>query len=238
MKYWVTKGGHRIEQVLWGRSNTFLVSNGMYRLLVDCGRQSAYKRLCEGLGEASPGNRPLAALILTHCHFDHAGNAAAVRERWGAKIVVHRSEADHLVRGENPDFRGTMLINRALTGLLADTLLSRSRYRPAHADILVDDRYDLTNWGFDAYLLHTPGHSPGSISVVVGNEIAIAGDAVYGVLPGSVLPPLAADAKAMVLSWKRLLDTGCALFLAGHGRGRSRDLLRRQYERHRKRFGA
>jgi hypothetical protein len=50
MKHWVTKGGHRTEQGWGGRSNAFPVSSGMYRLLVDCGRQSAYKRLDEKLG--------------------------------------------------------------------------------------------------------------------------------------------------------------------------------------------
>jgi glyoxylase-like metal-dependent hydrolase (beta-lactamase superfamily II) len=45
--------------------------------------------------------------------------------------------------------------------------------------------------GFDAYLLNTPGHSPGSLSVFVGHEIAVVGDAMFGVAPRSVFPPFA-----------------------------------------------
>jgi glyoxylase-like metal-dependent hydrolase (beta-lactamase superfamily II) len=225
MKVWTTKNGTTIAQVLGGRSNAYTVSNGRAFFLVDCGVQRDWERLRRRIDHVNESRCPLIALILTHSHFDHAENAAAVKARYRAPILIHRSEGEYLLKGENPGVHGTFLINRLLVSLFGSRYLSGHRYTPTQWDILVDERYPLSDWGFHAYALHTPGHSPGSLSVVVDDEIAVAGDAVFGVFPGSVVPPFARDEKLMRLSWKALLNTGCSTFLPGHGRERDRALL-------------
>ncbi len=232
MKTWITKKGQKIDQVIAGRSNAFTVTSGAGRLLVDSGGPKTWTRLQQALDEGAEGTGPLKVLMLTHCHFDHAENAAAVKARYGARIVVHRGEADFLSRGENPPVRGTMRVNRLIVALLGKRLLSRATYTPVDWDVLVDERYDLGDMGFHAYALHTPGHSPGSISLVVDDEIAIVGDAIFGIFRGSVLPPFALDRELMVRSWKKLLDTGCSTFLPAHGSERGRDILQKQYDKH------
>jgi glyoxylase-like metal-dependent hydrolase (beta-lactamase superfamily II) len=69
---------------------------------------------------------------------------------------------------------------------------------------------------------------------VIDNEAAIVGDAMFGVFSGSVFPPFADDTRSMVKSWKKLLDTGCGIYLPAHGWERRRDVLERQYEKYRK----
>jgi hydroxyacylglutathione hydrolase len=69
-----------------------------------------------------------------------------------------------------------------MTDVFAQKLVQRYlRYTPADCDILVEERYDLNDLGFKGYIIHTPGHSPGSISVILENEIAIVGDTLFGV---------------------------------------------------------
>jgi hydroxyacylglutathione hydrolase len=74
-------------------------------------------------------------------------------------------------------------------------------YQPVQPDILVNERMTLNEFGFNAFVIHTPGHSFGSISVIIDNEIAIVGDAMFGVFRNSVFLPFADDLKQMVISW-------------------------------------
>jgi len=85
--------------------------------------------------------------------------------------------------------------------------------------------------GFNAYLTHTPGHTIGSMSLIVDNEIAIVGDTMFGVFNWSAFPPYAQDADLMLKSWKKLLETNCNEFLPSHGTANSRDLVQKCYNK-------
>jgi glyoxylase-like metal-dependent hydrolase (beta-lactamase superfamily II) len=111
------------------------------------------------------------------------------------------------------------------------------RYPVVEGNLLVEEQYDLNPLGFNAYIMHTPGHTVGSISVIVDHEIAIVGDAMFGVFRNSVFPPFISDTQAMVRSWKKLLDTGCEIYLPSHGREIPRELLHKEYVRYQKKFG-
>jgi glyoxylase-like metal-dependent hydrolase (beta-lactamase superfamily II) len=65
-------------------------------VLVDCGPATALDNLLEALGDRQP-----RALLLTHIHFDHAGAAGALVERWPElEVWVHRRGARHLAAPE------------------------------------------------------------------------------------------------------------------------------------------
>lgn len=237
MKYWITKGGQKIIRVLGGRCNSFLISYRNRHLLVDSGRENNLKKLNNCLVDSGVTIASLAGLVLTHSHFDHAENAANIKVRFNAPIIVHSNEAEFLKRGDNPVIHGTTLLTRLMTDLLNRKLgILTLRYKPVAGDILLDDSFDLKDWGFNGTIIHTPGHSPGSISVIVEDEIAIVGDAMFGVIQGSVLPPFADNLQQLVESWKALLDTGCSTFLPAHGRERSRAVLQNQYNKFKKKL--
>jgi len=233
MKCWTTKSGIRIHSVLRGRCNCYLVSNEDGFLLIDTGRKRSWKNLERSLNRRGVKRDSPISLVLTHCHFDHAENAARFRKTYKASIIVHKSERDYLKNGENPNIGGTVFLTKVLSGILSRTkLLARLGYEPVGCDVSVDREFTLEPLGFPGYVLHTPGHTPGSISAIIDDEIAIVGDAMFGVFAGSVFPPFADDVRLMVESWKKLLDTGCGIYLPGHGSERSKDLLKRQYEKY------
>ena len=237
MKSWITKSGQKIYQILGGRCNCFLISYRYRHLLVDTGRENRWKDLSKKLYNLGVRHNSLMALILTHSHFDHAENAANIKEKYKTAIIIHQNEADYLQRGDNPVIRGTTLVTRFMTDGLASKLVLRNfRYKPVDCDILVEERYDLNNLGFNSYLIHTPGHTSGSISVIIEDEIAIVGDTMFGVFKWSVFPPYADDPRLIVKSWEKLLDTGCSIYLSAHGRGRSKELLQRQYDKHKRAY--
>lgn len=231
MQTWTTRSGQRLHRLLAGRSNVYLLTAGDRALLVDTGRRSRFGALAARLGRLGVGRIDL--LVLTHTHYDHAENAAAIKARYGAKVLVHQREAAALRTGESPLPRGCVPITRWVMERVGGWLQPRCAYRPAAPEIVVEGPLALAVFGFAAAVLPTPGHSPGSLSLVVDDEIALVGDTLFGILPRSVWPPFADDPERMVESWGRLLATPCALFLPGHGRGITRERLARRFtERH------
>lgn len=228
MRRWETGDGHVIYRLMGGFGNVYALARGEDMLLVDTGRTWVWmslSRRIEGLGrKAGP-----KALILTHSHFDHAENAARLKMFHQLKLIVHRSERHYLMAGDSPLPAGAIFPTRWIMRLAGRRAGPLFRYTGVPADIAVDERLDLKPFGVDAYVLHTPGHTRGSMSVIVADRIALVGDTLFGVFPGSVLPPYADDIPAMVRSWRRLLDTPCERFLPGHGREIRRELLERSY---------
>jgi len=230
MKSWKTKTGIRIYRILNGRCNCYLISNGNRFLLVDSGTKRDWNRLNKRLDKLGATH---ASLVLTHCHFDHAENAAKLKQTHGTPVWVHRSEGTCLKNGENPVIQGSTPVTKLLIQVLRWTRqLVRLNYAPVNHDCLVDERLDLDPFGFPGYILHTPGHTPGSLSVIIENEIALVGDTLFGIFRGSVFPPFADNPKLMVQSWKKLLDTGCTTFLPAHGSERDKAVLKRQYDKY------
>jgi hydroxyacylglutathione hydrolase len=227
MKTRTTKSGYRVAQVLGGRSNVFLLSHGGKNILVDTGRRKDRATLLERLQDLRVD--PLDALVLTHTHFDHAENAAFLQKKYDAKVLVHESEAGFLKDGKSPLPAGTLLPTKVLTALFACRMEPGLAYVPCCPDVLVEDGLDLTDFGPNARLIHTPGHSRGSISLIVDDEIALVGDAMFGVFPRTIFPPFADDVPQLISSWGRLLETGCRLFLPGHGSPDDRRLVEKAY---------
>jgi glyoxylase-like metal-dependent hydrolase (beta-lactamase superfamily II) len=76
-----------------------------------------------------------------------------------------------------------------------------------------------------------PGHSPGSLCVIVGGKDAIVGDTLFGISRRTAFPPFADDVDELLRSWERLIETGCQSFLPGHGGVISIQMLRESYEK-------
>jgi glyoxylase-like metal-dependent hydrolase (beta-lactamase superfamily II) len=231
MKSWKTNGGYRIVRLLADRSNVYLLTNDEVNVLIDTSTRGNWRRLDARLKSLKISRLDL--LILTHSHYDHADNARKLRDRYGAPVIAHRAETRYLESGGMPVPGGTNFVTRFIVRTLGRFLAVRN-VEACPCDVLVDSKHDLSPLGLNAYILPTPGHSPGSISVIVDDEIAVVGDAMFGVFGWSVLPPYVADLNQTVESWGLLLTTGCRIFLPSHGSARSRDLLQAEYVRHRK----
>lgn len=169
-------------------------------------------------------------LILTHTHYDHAGNAAWIKKKYKAHVILHKTEAKCLASGKNILPQGTNYFSGTLVRLFAKPFLRLSGYEPCEYDILVDSLFDLKETGFNGYIIHTPGHSEGSLSIIIDNEIALAGDTLFGKFRNSVFPPFADDINKLVKSWGDLLKAGCSVFIPSHGSAITRERLQKEYD--------
>lgn len=207
----------QIVRVRLGKANAYFVIGENRVLLVDTGTRGSEKkilRFLEDLG-LSPSNIEL--IIITHTHYDHAGSAKALKDMTGAGIAVHQDEANCLREGYGGFPKGTSLLTRAVSWV-GTTLGKRvGRYGAVSPDSTVGERFGLEEYGINGYILPTPGHTSGSISVIVQDKFAIVGDTLFNVFRKSLFPPFADDRDELLRSWKKLLDTGCERFYPGHG---------------------
>jgi glyoxylase-like metal-dependent hydrolase (beta-lactamase superfamily II) len=229
MNTWHTKSGYKIYQVLSGRSNVFLLAANERNILIDTGTKNKWNRLKKKLIHLNI--HKIDYLIVTHAHFDHAGNAAKVKDYFGTSVIVHRTEASCLISGKNSNTNGSNIFTRFLFHIAANKIIAKLKYPPCRCDILMDSVFDLKTLGLNAYILHTPGHTTGSVSVIIDNEIAIAGDTLFGVFYGSVYPPFAKDVAEMIHSWGKLIATNCHLFIPSHGTANTRELVQKGYSK-------
>lgn len=165
----------------------------------------------DGVGAGRPRE-----ILLTHCHDDHCGSAAALSAATGAPVLAGAAEA--------PFLRGTATVpppvladwERPLHDGVVPTVPAAPRPIPVHRELSDGDELD---WGQPAHVLHIPGHTPGSVAVHLPRSgVLFTGDAVATTEDGRVIlgvfntdPPRAAD------SLRRLagLDSRVACF--GHG---------------------
>lgn len=226
---WTTHGGTVVRKIVGGRSNVFTVSTGRNTLLVDTGPRWYAPLLYQRL-RAHQAGHDLRALLLTHAHYDHVENAARLQTRHSLDVLAHQADARHLAVGSNPFPHGTNTATRAVTDVFGELYMLFCIYAPVQPTVALSERTCLMErYGINAYALHTPGHTPGSVSVIVDDEIAIVGDVMQGVFPHSIYPPFGQDAEDTVHSWKKLLDTGCRLFLPAHGWENTRAFVEQQY---------
>lgn len=149
----VTSKGNVIIQLLSGRSNVFIIiAPSGKAILVDTSIKMMRDKLMAKLMRQGI-SRP-DYLVLTHNHFDHAGNAGYIRQQTGTKVVIHQSEARELEQGVMKIPAGTLAVTRALVRL-ADTLEVDLAADPCPADITFTDSIEFP--GFDGIkVIHNP----------------------------------------------------------------------------------
>ena len=166
-----------IKIINFGGVNCYLVKIDNGFILIDTGfskKRSDIEKELESAG-CKPGN--LKLIVLTHGDFDHSGNCAYLREKYGAKIAMHRADKGMVEYGDlfynrNVNFL-TKALGKIIVFFLRTSLKENDRFTP---DMYVEDGYDLSAFGFDARVIHIPGHSKGSIGVLTNTGDLFCGD--------------------------------------------------------------
>lgn len=106
------------------------------------------------------GDRHVAAILLTHGHFDHIAAVAELMQP-GAELVIHAGDADML---QDPRKNVSWMVGQRITA-------------PAPTHTAVDGE-ELTLAGMTFRVYHTPGHTPGGVCYEVGNML-FTGDTMF-----------------------------------------------------------
>jgi len=171
-----------VVQIPLSVSNVHLVKSGTRCFLVDAGSPDDLPKLAAALAREGVRFPDLSAVILTHGHADHAALAGEIRRRSGAVVIAGRGDRSMLESGVNEPVTPTSFTARLILMLPLDT-----RYEPLRADVEVDGELDLAPYGLAGRVLPVPGHTPGSLAVVLDDGRAFVGDMMLGGWLGGAL---------------------------------------------------
>lgn len=198
-------------------SNAHVV-RGDRPVLVDAGAPGDGRRIAQGLRRRGIDPAEVALVVLTHGHADHAGGAAEVRDLTGAPIALHPADAPMAARGRNDPLRPTGTAGRVLRPLVDPP------FPPFRGDIALDGTLDLRPYGVAGRVEPLPGHTPGSVVVLLDSGDALVGDLVRGgYVAGAIRPSLplehyyAQDRAAVRAALEHVLALGVDRLFVGHG---------------------
>jgi hydroxyacylglutathione hydrolase len=205
-------------------TNVFLIWGRAGCVLVDTGNPGKADRILERLAKRGVAPDDVHLILLTHGHTDHFGSAAELRERTGAPVAVHALDADAVRQGiHQPD--SLQPTWRLIAPLIRFSTL-RNLAVPEHAPALEPDIVFEGEWRLDEYdipgrVIPTPGHTPGSVSVLLDSGEAIVGDMVLGdflrLFRKPKLPLVAWDLEQNWESIRQLLNLSPRTVYTGHG---------------------
>lgn len=141
--------------------------------LVDCGLSRAPARIVAALAGIGRHPRDVTRIILTHAHADHAGGARQVVDQSGADGVdVHAEDADDIRNGTIPPVAASTMGRLVARGPM-------SHFEPISVSRELHDGEELEVAG-GLRVLHTPGHTPGHISLLhQPTGVLITGDVIF-----------------------------------------------------------
>ncbi len=205
------------------RLNTALSNSYLIRdtgtILVDTGGPKGLPKLLSEMERYDVRPRNLNMILLTHAHYDHAANAAVLKTHTNAPVAVHADDVAQLREGHN--------------GKIRVRFYSGYFYRPSvlaydglSPDMVLEDGYSLEPFGVPATVIHTPGHTYGSVSIIVEGGGAIGGDLIgggYGIGVGRLFPGwphrpfIAVEPALLKPSIEKVLSHEPELIYLGHG---------------------
>jgi glyoxylase-like metal-dependent hydrolase (beta-lactamase superfamily II) len=209
----------QVHVISVGLFNRFLIHDDGW-ILVDTGIPHTAGRVMRTLQTLGVEPSEVRLILLTHGHVDHAGSTRALQELTGARTAIHYRDQELLEKGRVVAPPMWNAAGRVMGALLVP-LTRRMHFPPARADIVIgDEGLSLAEFGIHGQVISTPGHTWGSVSLLLDTGAAFVGDlgGAAGWRGGAPrIPPAGDDPQELVNSWKKLLAAGARTIYPGHG---------------------
>jgi len=207
----------KIIRIKLSFSNAYLIQ-GRKTILVDSGSQHEGLKILRALAGLGIEPKDFSLILHTHAHFDHAGSTRELKNWINVPTAVHQADADMLARGSMNRLTPVNMEGRLLLPII-------NRPFPAlKADLVIKDEISLKEFGVDGRIIFTPGHTAGSLSVLLNNGEAVIGDLMMGGVMGGNLRPsrpgyhyYAEDLSEIRASIKKIMACKPRKLHVGHG---------------------
>ncbi len=199
-----------IIRIKGGTDNCYLVTDGRQAILVDTASKENLDQVI-----AACDQYEMKLIVLTHVHFDHAENAAALSARYGIPVAIHKKDEELFESFDRQPLKASGLVGRVVLGLSLKVLRDTKVERPENL-IYVQEGDDLSGYGIPARVIELPGHTLGSIGVDADGKHLLVGDALDNwILPGTA--HLFYDRNAARASAEKIRKLGGRTIYYGHG---------------------
>jgi glyoxylase-like metal-dependent hydrolase (beta-lactamase superfamily II) len=213
-KHLVTQNVYRVDS---GDMHVFLIVQPEGIAAIDAGFPGTWALVQQALADLGRQPQDVRDILVTHCHPDHAGGLAEMKQATGAKVWMHTADADMLEQGKAfrswkaaPGFGNWWFGYRVV------------RNSPQHVEpVKVENRVgpgDVIPLAGGIKAIHTPGHSAGHLVFLWAGDggVLFTGDAVNNVAELSG-PPIYEDGKLTADSLRRLASEKFQVACFGHG---------------------
>lgn len=184
-----------ILNVGYDSTNYYLIGRNTTELLIDVGWPGTLPKLLNVFRKKRVSSQDVKYLLVTHYHPDHAGLVQEIKSI-GIRLVVLENQQPFI-----PKLRTYMKQNSPFLEIALNDNLNLS---------FKDSRAFLLHLDIEGEIIHTPGHSDDSVSLILDNGVAFTGD-----LPSSTWAedPL----RKVENSWQKIRSLNVKTIYPGHG---------------------
>ncbi len=192
--------------------NFFLVDTGQDLTLIDAGNKDKIDNIRGKFAQAGCRLEDLKRIVLTHCHVDHVGSLAALKQATGAEVLAHEAEVPFITgarRLPQPWGKAAWFLH-----IFTEPLF---RPEPCQVDRPLKDGEVIEGTGLK--VIHMPGHSPGSICLYHPAErVLFSGDASVNLFNRvGPVPPFCTNVRQARRSLSRLTELDVETIYFAHG---------------------
>ena len=206
-----------IRIIRLGGVNCYLVAAVAGFVLIDSGTPEKRKALDAELEDAGCRPGTLRLIVLTHGDYDHAGNAAYLRDKYDTEIAMHPDDTGRVERADwswnlkpKPDKFGFLFRIVAL-------FIRPGEFDTFQPDVILEDQQNLSGYGLEPTVLHLPGHTKGSIGILTADKALFCGDLMDSMGRPS-LEFFIDDMTAATASLEKLRSLETDRIYPGHGK--------------------
>jgi glyoxylase-like metal-dependent hydrolase (beta-lactamase superfamily II) len=204
----------RIHTIFTLVSNVYLVEGEKGLVLIDTGWPGNAHKIWQRIKVI--GCQDLKLILITHAHLDHYGSAAALKRLTGAPVAIHSADREMMALGKTELGTARHVGTIVKFGLPFVEMIWRAE--PIEADFTLDEGDRLDDYGVAGEVIHTPGHTPGSCSLLLDNNVALVGDVISTSNGPHLQRTYASDWLQLANSLTKLQQLKPNLIYPGHGK--------------------
>lgn len=196
-----------------GFVKSFLIKGDSSLILVDTGIPGSGMKIINRIKRLGFNPGQLSLIIISHVHSDHSGSVKEIKKVTGAKVAVHKDDANYLIKGESAEITPVSSIGRLFTRIMKGR---KNGFEGVMPDIIIENEMGLNSFGIKGKVVSTPGHTVGSVSVLLNSGKCIIGDILmsFGKLSYSMF---SYDMAILKDSLKKILDANAKEIYLSHG---------------------
>ena len=191
-------------------ANSYLLINEEGITVIDTGMPGNAERILRQIKALNKTDQDIKLIILTHSDIDHSGSAADLKRITGAKVAIHSGDA--------PSLSGEKELKRVkgFIGFIFRLIARFMKAQPIKPDIILKDGDEIDH----LKVIHTPGHTAGSICLYKIGDILFVGDAIRTDKRGNLkLSPgmMTLNIHEALASARKMSGLEFNILLPGHG---------------------
>ena len=203
---------YEITRIKGGTDNCYIVSSGKEAILLDTAGGAHLSKVIEACSKYD-----MKLVVLTHPHFDHAENAKAISEHFHIPVAYHKADDQIFDNYDSQPLLSYGAVGFVVLKLSLKQLRGTKVARPDNC-VFVKEGDTLSDYGFpEIKVVELPGHTKGSIGLLVGEDSILVGDALDNwIKPG--MGHLYCDLEEQKRTAEKIHSLGPRKIYYGHGK--------------------